>query len=125
MAQINFSATTVVAQYTGCKEGAGQDYLRMESDDRVSGIAELHLAFDTSGSLLRGVRVTLSSNNAALVGTFDRTISSAVISTIGAGTVYNTVVAISGANALVLHIPRLVAHGWIIGNSINVGIRAL
>lgn len=110
----------VKMQQTGCVEGTGQDYVRLESP---TGVVELHPAFDTTKTILpEGQAASITADTAALSGVFELTYSNLTIQVINIGVTYSDVIASSGANTVVIHVPRATPLAWQVGNKLNVGV---
>ena len=116
---------TIVSQWVGCIEGAGQDYARLESPQ---GIIEYHPANSTTG---QGKPINLGANitcgvelNPPGVGSgWTLGFNNLTIVTVTGGVTFDDVICAAGGVAVVFHLPHgTVPIGWIVGAKLNVGI---
>lgn len=106
-------------QQRGCTEGAGQDYARL---DAPNGIVELHLAYNTSGTILPlGQTISLEVNNGP-IGASEFSFSNLNISRINLGVTFDDYVSSVGANAIVFHTPHGTVTGWNVNTKLNCGV---
>lgn len=108
----------VVSRFIGCAEGSGQDYVRIEG---VVGVVEAHLAFGTSSAFVKGDHWTITTDTAALTGSFTVTFLTLAIVKSSAGVVWDDIIFTSGANTIALHAPKGTAALWLVGLTLNVG----